>query len=150
MNNSTEGKRGHAITEQMLKFLLKDLCASKAIIKRKSFSICYLANCSLKKKKKNIFFYHWCLAKRKLECNTFSILNLLNREQRHRRTIRKHLWTWKFWVLKPGWNFECFSSKMLNHRSQWHEPGCSCHVKQCSFNYEIFFFGKLLVSPRRT
>jgi len=55
MNNSTEGKRGHAITEQMLKFLLKDLCASKAIIKRKSFSICYLANCSLKKKNKHFF-----------------------------------------------------------------------------------------------
>lgn len=38
MNNSFEGERGHAIIEQLLKFFLKDLCASKAIIK-KSISI---------------------------------------------------------------------------------------------------------------
>lgn len=56
MNNSNEEKRGHAITEKLLKFLLKDLCASKAMIKRWSFNLCYLANCRLKKNLSSVAF----------------------------------------------------------------------------------------------
>lgn len=37
MNNSSGGERGHVITEQLPKFVLKDLCASKKDNKKEEF-----------------------------------------------------------------------------------------------------------------